>query len=324
MTSGRKRNGGLRALRGQFISKTGQLQPAFEERTIGVVMNSGTASMTVDAEVKVPAATAQLVRFDLPQPTDATFHQDDSYWIDLCLTPRMRNARGCFPQSWSPHRFEPIGDLFLVPPGRDLHVRSDGGRQASLVCQLHRQSIVNWLGEDIQWTARQLEATLDITTGHIRSLLLRLAAETRHPGFASDLMVELIAGQLAIEIGRFCRSTADVPITGGLASWRLKIIDERLMEVRKAPTLEELASLCGLSVRQLTRGFRTSRGCSIGEYVAEGRIKTAKRLLVGDDSVKSIAYAMGFASPSSFSYAFRRGSGFTPLQFRQHMRRPVH
>jgi AraC family transcriptional regulator len=193
-----------------------------------------------------------------------------------------------------------------------------------LLCQLNGDSFHQWIGEDIEWNDRQLEASLDIPTDQIRSLLHRLAQETRYPGFASHLMVELIAGQISIEIARYCQSVTDSPMTGGLASWRLKLIDERLAEVCKAPSLAELATLCGLSVRQLTRGFRTSRGCSIGQHVAQSRIKLAKRLLIGSESIKSIAYAMGFSSPSSFSYAFRRATGFTPGAFRQHMRRPTH
>jgi len=76
-----------------------------------------------------------------------------------------------------------------------------------------------------------------------------------------------------------------------------------------------------LSVRQLTRGFRTSRGCSIGDYVVHSRIDTAKRLLGTSESVKSIAYSIGFSSTSSFSYAFRRATGTTPRQFRQRVLR---
>ena len=280
--------------------------------------------MTIDAEVKVAIATAQLVRFDLPEPADNIIRKDDCYQLDLCLTPRMRNARGCFPDSWGPHRFEPIGELFLLPPGHALHARSDGGRQASLLCQLDCDPILDLMGGKIDWNDRRLEASLDISSEPIRSLLLRLARETRYPGFASHLMVELIAGQIAIEVARYSKSVSDTPATGGLASWRLRLIEERLHEVAKSPTLLELATLCGLSVRQLTRGFRTSRGCSIGEFVGQSRIKTAKRLLVGSESIKGIAYSMGFSSPSSFSYAFRRATGFTPVEFRQHMRRATH
>jgi AraC family transcriptional regulator len=285
------------------------------------VFRSDSVSVTVEAELKVPVATAQIMRFELGKPADNVTREENAYRLDLSLTPRMHDARGCFPASWGPHRFEPIGDLFLLPPGHDLHVRSDGGQQSSLICQLFREPILEWIGRDLEWTERKLEANLDIHNANIRSLLIRLAAETHRPGFASELLVELIAGQLAIEIGRHYRAIGDAPITGGLASWRLRLIDERLLEIKRAPTLAELAALCNLSVRQLTRGFRASRGCSIGDYVAQSRIKTAKRLLVGHESVKAIAYSMGFSSPSSFSFAFRRATGLTPNQFRQHTRR---
>jgi AraC-like DNA-binding protein len=78
----------------------------------------------------------------------------------------------------------------------------------------------------------------------------------------------------------------------------------------------ELAALCKLSVRQLTRGFRASRDCSIGDYVANSRIERAKRLLTSDQSIKTIAYSLGFNSSSGFCFAFRRATGMTPGEFR--------
>jgi AraC family transcriptional regulator len=131
------------------------------------------------------------------------------------------------------------------------------------------------------------------------------------------VLVELIAGQLAIELGRYCAEITDTVTTGGLAPWRLRLIDERLSEIGQSPTLTELAGLCKMSVRQMTRGFRKSRGCSIGEHVARARLKSAQQMLATNQSVKAIAYSLGFASPSSFSYAFRRAVGETPREFRQ-------
>lgn len=278
--------------------------------------------MTVEAEMSVPAATMQLVRFHLPVPTDRIMCQDDSYWLDLCLTPRPANTRASYHDRWGPHRFERLGDMFLVPPHQPVHMKSDEcAAQASIVCQLHVEPVRQWLGGDIDWTDRRLEAGLDISSGTIRHLLRRMAEETRSPGFASELLVEMIAGQLAIELARYCEAVTDSPASGGLAAWRLRLIEERLRDGREPPTLTELADLCNLSVRQLTRGFRTSRGCSIGDYVVQSRIDSAKRLLGTDDSVKAIAYAIGFSSTSSFSYAFRRATGVTPRQFRQRILR---
>ena len=281
-------------------------------------LEHSTELVTIHAEIRVPVATARLVRFNIPDPIDNILREEESYWVDLCLTPRPRNARACYRDHWDPHRFEPIGNLFVLPPRETLQARSDGGKpQTSILCHLRPEAIVEWFEGDLEWTEGRLEASLDIPNGHIHTLLLRLAEEARHPGFASSVLVELISAQLGIELGRYCGAVTDGPATGGLAPWRLRLIDERLREVREAPTLAELASLCNLSVRQLTRGFRASRGRSIGDYFEQCRIDSAKRLLATDESVKAIAYALGFTSPSSFSFAFRRAAGETPREFRQ-------
>jgi AraC family transcriptional regulator len=280
--------------------------------------------MTVEAELRAPVATVQLVRFHMLEPTDEIL-REEAYWLDLCLTPRPRNARACYRERWAHDHFEPIGSVFLVPPGETMQARSDGGRpQVSIICHLRPEPIRTWFGSDLLWTDRRLKASLDIEDATIRSLLLRLAEEVRHPGFASEALVELIAAQLAIELGRYCGAITENSAMGALPAWRLRLIDERLREVREVPSLTELASICQLSVRQLTRGYRASRGRSIGDHVAHCRVENAKRLLATDESIKSIAYSLGFASPSSFSFAFRRATAETPRQFRQRMLRVQH
>jgi AraC family transcriptional regulator len=274
--------------------------------------------MTLDAEIRVPLATAQLVRFHVTEPSDNVLREEESYWLDMCLTPRPPNARACLLDRWGPHRFERIGSVFLLPPRETMRARSDGGAdQSSVLCHLCPEPLRQWFEGDLQWTDCRVEAGLDIPDANIRRLLLRLAEELRNPGFASEALVELIVAQMAIEIGRYCVATDEGPTVGGLAPWRLRLIDERLREVREAPTLSELATLCNLSVRQLTRAFRASRGRSIGDHVAQCRIDNAKRLLATDESIKTIAYSLGFGSPSSFSFAFRCATGVTPREFRE-------
>jgi AraC family transcriptional regulator len=293
-------------------------QPGIGTELEGVTVLNINTVMSIDAEIRVPFVTAQLARFSVTEPTDRTLHQGEAYWLDLCLTPRPPNSRACYRDRWSPHRFEPLGNVFLVPPGRTLQARTDGGTpQHSILCRLQPEAVGQWFGDRFEWTDRRLKASLDIGNANIRSLLLRLAAEMREPGFATHVLCELITAELAIELARYCTSVEEGPATAGLAPWRLRLIEERLKEVREAPTLTELAALCNLSVRQLTRAFRASRGRSIGDYVAQSRIDYAKQLLATDRSVKSIAYALGFSSPSSFSFAFRSATGETPREFRQ-------
>jgi AraC family transcriptional regulator len=279
----------------------------------------------VDAELSAGGMKAQLIRFDVPGPAENTLHENERfYWLDLSLTPRPQNVRACYRDRWSPHRFERIGKMFLVPPGETFHVRSDGYlRQTSIVCRFEPAILHSVLDSELEWTDRGLEASLDIQNEIVRGLLLRLVHETRYPGLASAVLVELIMAQLAIELGRYFTQVQESSSGGGLAPWRLRLIDEYLRDADRAPTLAELASLCKLSVRQLTRGFRASRGCSIGGYIAEQRITVAKNLLGADQSVKEIAYRLGYASPSSFCFAFRCATGVTPRDFRRRITRLV-
>jgi AraC family transcriptional regulator len=273
--------------------------------------------LAVEAEVRVPVATAQLVQLYVTDPSDVVMMDRDSYWLDMCLTPRPRNTRLCYRDHWLRDRFERVGKVFLLPPGEAVQVRSDGGpKQASILCHLHPEVMRSWLECDFQWSDRRLEASLDIAEPQVRNLLTRLVEEMRHPGFASPLLVELLVAQVAIELGRYFIRFDEIPPAGELAPWRLRAIDERLREVREVPTLCELAGLCSLSIRQLSRGFRASRGRSIGDYVASSRIEHAKRLLAGDQPVKTVAYSLGFSSPSAFCFAFRRATGMTPGEFR--------
>jgi AraC family transcriptional regulator len=276
--------------------------------------------MVIEGELHGAVASAQLVHFDFPEPLENILQDNSSYRVDLCLTPRPRNARACYPQRWGTQRFERIGDVFMVPPGEAMLAVSDGRcKQSSIVCKINPPAMENWCGGQVQWTERSLSAGLDIRDRNIHTLLLRLADEARHPGFASEMLVELIAAQIAIELARYCNANNDADADRGLSTWRLRKIDERLQEVCAPPTLSELAALCQISVRQLTRGFRLKRGCSIGDYVADNRLAQARQLLATGQSIKSIAYALGFASPSSFCYAFRRATAETPSQFRQRL-----
>lgn len=243
----------------------------------------------------------------------------DAFRLELCVTPRG-NARGCFTDIWEAHHFERLGDIVFVPRNHALHMRADG-RAASIICSFGGPFADRWLGR-IEWTRQRLEAALDIASTAIRRLMRSLAEEARATGEDRAALTELLAAELAIELGRYFEPVEDLPVRGGLAPWRLRLIDERLKVEGPPPELAELATLCRVSVRQLMRGYRASRGCTIGDTIAHDRIETAKRLLRGAGSIKAIGQAIGFATTSSFALAFRRATALTPNQYRQRILRP--
>lgn len=274
------------------------------------------AKLVVSAEIELATARVQLARFNYGGPNEARFCRDDVFWVDACLTPRRPNDHARYVDHWGPHRYTRLGPIIVLPPGQRLHLTSAGGRRTSLICQLRAEAVRRCLPDGFEFTDRRLEACLDIASATIRNLMLRLAKELQDPGVRSMDLAEAIAVQLSIELARYLTAASGEIDTGGLASWRVRAIDKRLAMGGPPPTLAELAELCNLSIRQLTRAFRTSRGCSIGDYLAQNRIETAKRRLATEESIKSIAAALGFSSPSTFTYTFRRAAGVTPREFR--------
>jgi AraC family transcriptional regulator len=287
-------------------------------------MGRSIAVRHVDADVSTSLGHVRVVRAAWAEPIDST-GTPDQHWLELSLLPLSDVARGCFPDRWSPHRFERIGALFFLPANRAVRALSECHVQSSVICALRPDDVREWLGDDLEWTDGQLTGSLDLVNPSLKQLVFRLGAEARTPGFGSDALLELMTAQIAIELGRYLRGIETAGDTGGLAPWRLRLIDERLAEQAPeqpgSPALAEVAALCGLSVRHLARGFRASRGCSIGEYIANHRVEQAKRMIAADHSLKSVAHATGFSSPSSFSAAFRRATRETPRAFRDRIAR---
>ncbi|WP_150131201.1 AraC family transcriptional regulator [Sphingobium yanoikuyae] len=269
------------------------------------------------ADFSFSTADVSLLHSDMAADGQAIISSDHAL-LDLCVTPRPVNMRGSFAGTWDGHRFEPLGDIIFVPPGYPLHLRWDGnGEQYSIRCELRGKLARHRFRNRMDWTEARLLASLDISSHSVRLLLRRLAEEARSPRRDTRLLVGAIATQLTVELSRYLEFVTDNMAHGGLSAWRLRLIDERLEKETVPPTLVELAGLCSISVRQLTRGFLKSRGCTLGQYVHQSRIDAVKRLLATQESIKSVADAVGFSSTSSLAQAFRRSTGLTPRSYQQ-------
>ncbi|TAL00573.1 MAG: AraC family transcriptional regulator [Rhodospirillaceae bacterium] len=291
-----------------------------KEELVSAVEHIWSGSTTVEKELCLAKATVQLVYLRSVEPIDGVLPETPAHRLELCLTRRPPDAEGSYLDLWRHDQFESIGDLYMVPAGTALRGRSSALQITSISCLLAPDSLNALLDERWAWTDSRLQDCLHIADTRICQLLRRLAEEVYHPGFASEAMAELITEQVIIELGRYCAGLTEAP-QKGLAPWRLRVIEDRLAEVRDVPTLAELASLCRLSARHLTRGFRAARGYSLGRHIAERQLDHAKRLLATEQSIKVIARALGFASTSSFCYAFRRATDETPRQFQERERR---
>jgi AraC family transcriptional regulator len=106
---------------------------------------------------------------------------------------------------------------------------------------------------------------------------------------------------------------------GGLATWQMRAVSRHIEEhVHERTPLVALAKLVRLSPSHFCRAFRQSFGIPPHEYHIRRRIEKAKTLLAEREaSVTGVGFALGYSHTSSFSVAFRKITGQTPIEFRR-------
>lgn len=283
-----------------------------------MIARSGTVGLDLEAELRTQHAHVQLVRLKFAEPPDVLFQISDALLVGLCPASQHRTARGCFPHLPRASHLQKMGALFVVPQGISMRAFSDECSSfATILCTLDGTVLKELLECYPDLADPTCIAQTDVREPHVRQLLLKLREEVECPGFGSKLAADSIAIQIAVELYRSVLRTSKEALYSGLAPWQLKVIDGRLKEVARTPTLTELAALCRVSVRQMSRAFQVSRRCSIGTYVTQMQLEHAKRLLTTSATIAEISETLGFASPSNFCFAFRRETGLSPGAFRR-------
>lgn len=80
----------------------------------------------------------------------------------------------------------------------------------------------------------------------------------------------------------------------------------------------QVAQRLGMGYELFRKEFRSRMGVSPGDYRIRRRMDRARELLVAThDSIKEIAYALGYPNPSVFSLQFKREVGSSPEHYRR-------
>ncbi|WP_433960683.1 helix-turn-helix domain-containing protein [Bradyrhizobium guangdongense] len=184
----------------------------------------------------------------------------------------------------------------------------------------------------IERVAREADTTapreLLERTGHpdpITSRLLISASDAIHGSAVLDALFrhqlnDLLATRI---LAAHSGSTAILqPTLGGLAPTTLRRAIERLhSDVDTDVSLAALASDAGLSRFHFCRAFKESTGLSPHAWLRQHRLEQAMTMLRDtDDSIVSIAAALGYSSQTAFAAAFRKLTGETPSDWRRRMR----
>jgi AraC family transcriptional regulator len=159
----------------------------------------------------------------------------------------------------------------------------------------------------------------------ITSRLLLSAADVLEGNGALDALfrhqlTDLLATRiLAAHTGS---PTSSQPTMGGLSPKVLLRAIERLRSDSDADvSLAALASDAGLSRFHFCRAFKESTGLSPHAWLRQHRLEQAMKMLRdSDDSIASVAAALGYSSQTAFAAAFRNLAGETPSVWRRRVR----
>ena len=278
-------------------------------------------------QARTPRATLELCRHTWPSPNRILLREEEPT-LSFNLTGSSQGKSGAksgrYRESDGP-AFFPMGDMMFQPAGTELDSYGEGGEQRFLRVSFHPQAFAEGLELATDHTDPEIQRRLlKVDAPSVLMLVRRTLSEMRAPGMASSFLLDGLTTMMAVELMRYLagRSVADQPAHGGLAPWLVRRIEERIHDdAAMPPTVDELARLVRLSSRHLARAYRASKDCTLSETIEVARQARAERMVLDNAlALKEIAHRLRFASPSSFSTAFRRRAGCSPQEFARRAR----
>ncbi|MBQ8110996.1 MAG: AraC family transcriptional regulator [Clostridia bacterium] len=254
----------------------------------------------------------------LPPIIAAHQHSNISYEIHY-----TQSGRGDVTIDALTRRVEP-DTLYITGPGVTHAQRSDPSDPITEYCLYLNCEALNaappspfdrfvathfWMGRD---------------EGRIHPLLEALIGECRGPGPGAREMTRALLMQIIIQLARMysqddasLRASAPAPIPALTRAGFMPIIEDAFFYRYQTLTLQDLASLLNMSVRQTQRLLIKNFGKTFSQKLTEARMASACQLLADTRlSITEISERLGYSSIEHFSSAFRRFMGCPPRQYR--------
>jgi len=95
----------------------------------------------------------------------------------------------------------------------------------------------------------------------------------------------------------------------------LRVCRALIEDPTRADSLDDWAALACMSRRTFTRSFRDETGLSLAEWRQHVRLLEALARLACGQGVTTIAFDVGYESPSAFTAAFQRAFGVPPSRY---------
>lgn len=244
--------------------------------------------------------------------------------------------------------------LLGMTGGADIRSICRGREQA----YAHRAGEISFFACDHEWHTRVVRSApipsgacvLEIPAGHLKDLLSADEGECpdEWPSFLPRADVELrqcmlalcrypgdgVSGDIGSEIAARGLVVRLAELLGGkVPEWRAdtgtftpaeakRIVDYIDAHIHRRISLEEVASVTGLSPSHCARKFRHSEGLSLGRFVNRRRLGAALVALRSDARpLSQLSLDLGFSSQSHFTRLFSDLTGLTPARYRRQFRR---
>ncbi|PTY04902.1 AraC family transcriptional regulator CmrA [Opitutaceae bacterium EW11] len=130
-----------------------------------------------------------------------------------------------------------------------------------------------------------------------------------------EILYRLIQGPCGGMLRELAQPSSQLSQVSRAIQWIRERFDEPIR-------IEELAAVASMSPPSFHRHFRAITNLSPLQYVKQIRLQEARRRLLADDvDAATVAFAVGYESPSQFSREYRRMFGQPPARDASHRRR---
>jgi AraC-like DNA-binding protein len=200
------------------------------------------------------------------------------------------------------------GDAALARGRGAAPVRTAGDHATVLVARFALHGPAHHLGrlpDDVV-----VRADSELCRPLVERLVDQIDGATTGDAVSTRLLDWLVVSTVRDGLAEAPAAVADVDVTAALAA-----IHERPAEPW---TVAGLARVGGVGRAAFARRFRDAVGTPPLAYVREHRLDLAERALLAepDTTIAAVARRVGYASPFSFSTAFRRHRGVAPSELR--------
>lgn len=211
-----------------------------------------------------------------------------------------------------------IGEVVFIPAHTPIRVKGDSG-SLKLVRLEFAEERFPIIGYTLKSHAPPLANLVNVQNATIARLLLMLFMEAEAPRPAANIYLNGITNVIVAELVRNLIeiNTTTINYFSESDGLDLDIANDYIASnIHRHISVSDIAIIYGISERQIGRMFRDATGFTVRDYIEHVKISRAVHLLTNSRmSVKQIAFRLGYASPASFSRAFRRASGKPPSDY---------